>query len=170
MVWRAHRARYPADSDAGARLYSGRYHRGPDCFPGEVTWPVLYLAEEEVTAAFEVVRHIGQEDWPPRNFRFSELEIDLQFVLDCSDPIVIGITMDDLCDDSPDDDCRSNTWELPRRVAEAAIAYGAEATIVPSASRRGNNIIVFTDHMRPESTIRLTGRSYDPQLGYPQPF
>lgn len=105
-VWRGHRQIYSADSDRGSRLSSGRYHQGPDCFPQGPLWPALYLALRPETAVLEVVRQYSRR-WPPKNYRFSELHLDLEAVLDVRDPSMLGLTIEDLCDDSvdPDDSC-----------------------------------------------------------------
>jgi hypothetical protein len=81
-VWRGHRQIYPADSDHGSRLSSGRYHKGPDC----------------------------------------------------------------------------------RALAQASIERDAEAVLVPSATRRGDNVIIFTDNLHPGSTIQPTGEFFDPRF------
>src|SRR5712692_3468795 len=97
MAWRGHRQFYPALSDEGSRRVSGRYHRGPDCFPHGPIWPALYLALAPETAVLEIARQVPPGRWPPKNYRFSEIGVSLQLVIDCSDPASFGLSMDALC-------------------------------------------------------------------------
>lgn len=163
-VWRGHRQQYPAISDTGSRLFSGRYHRARDCFPKGPVWAALYLALAPETAVLEIARQYPPDAWPPRNYRFTAVHLELQAVRDCRDPALLHLSFDDLCGDAPDDECHSVTWEIPRSVAEAAINLGDEAILVPSASRRGANLILFPDRMRPGSAVRPTDEFFDPRF------
>jgi hypothetical protein len=71
------------------------------------------------------------------------------------DPAPSGLTVDDLCQDT--DDPRVD-YELPHQIAAAAIDMGAEALLIPSATRvddRIPNVIIFTARLRPGSRIRV---------------
>lgn len=155
-AWRAHHPRYEAISAEGSRRTTGRYNRGPDRFPDGPNWPVLYLALSRDVCIGELVRNVAPVSPAKlRDYRISELEVSLTLVVDCSDPAVLGLEIDDLCDD--------RDWEIPQELAEVALHARYEGLIVPSASRLGNNLIVFPDMLRAESLIRVTGH-IDPQL------
>lgn len=55
-VWRAHDGRYDAASYGGALRFSARFHRAPDSFPLDQTFPALYLALAPEVALGEVPR------------------------------------------------------------------------------------------------------------------
>jgi len=126
----------------------------------------LYLALTEATALLEIAPQYDATDWPPRNRRFTKLRVELQIVIDCSDPTRLGLSLDDLCQDPDDldsDRCHTAEWENPRQLAEAAFHRGAEGILVPSASRRGINLIVFPVNLHPTSIIEATGELYEPR-------
>jgi RES domain-containing protein len=127
---------------------------------------VLYLALTEATALLEIARQYDAHDWPPKNRRFTKLRVELQSVIDCSDATRLGLSPDDLCQDPDDldsDPCHAAAWETPRRIAEAAFNHSAEGILVPSASRRGLNLIVFPENLRPTSTIEASSEFYEPR-------
>jgi hypothetical protein len=76
------------------------------------------------------------------SLRLSELQVDLAAVLDCRDPTRLGLNLDGLCDDLD--------YRLPQRLAAVARARGAEGLLVPSATRLGHNLVVFTDRLQPK--------------------
>ncbi len=164
--WRGHNRIYPAGSYEGSRRISGRFHQAPDCFPEGPTWPALYLALSEATALLEIARQYEANDWPPKNRRFTRLQVRLSVVVDCSDPRALGLLEDDICKDPDDrdaDPCHTDAWETPRQIAQAAIGLGAEAILVPSASHRGTNLIVFPGQLRGDSSIEVAADYFEPR-------
>jgi hypothetical protein len=152
-VWRGHRRRYDALSHHGSLVLSGRFHQAVDLFPADRTWPALYTALGLHVALGEIVRNIEQRDLEA--FRFTEIRVDLQAVLDCRDPLALGLTPANLLHDTD--------YAVPRALAAAAIDRGAEAIVVHSASLLGDNPIIFPHRLRPGSTL-TAGRSIDPRL------
>jgi hypothetical protein len=111
--WRGHNRNVAATSFEGSRRFSGRDHRAPDCFPSGPTWTALYLALTEATTLLEIARQYDARDWPPKNRRFTKLRVELQMVIDCSDPTCLPLSFDDLCrgpDDLDRDPCHTVVW------------------------------------------------------------
>ncbi|HVC34597.1 MAG TPA: RES family NAD+ phosphorylase [Chloroflexota bacterium] len=159
-AWRAHRRKYQATDPGGARRISGRYHRGLDQFPEDRIWPALYLSLGPETCLGEVLRHISITLLPQLNdFRLSEISLRLQVIVDCRDPSILGLTVDDLSDDYD--------YRVTQDLAAAAIATGAEGILVPSATRLGDNLILFPTRLHPDSQVTVVG-SREPKLYVPR--
>jgi len=155
-AWRAHRSKYIATDPGGSRRVSGRYHRGLDQFPEDRIWPALYLSLSPEVCLGEIFRHVSADLLPRLNdYRLTELRVELSFVVDIRDPGVIGCSLDDLCHDT--------SYEISQRIAAQAIAGGAEGILVPSATRLGDNLIVFPRQLRPASSLTVV-RSRAPHL------
>lgn len=147
-AWRIHRARYRADDPGGSLKVSGRYHYGSDLFPEGHVWAALYLALAPETALAELVRHIAPDLLPAlNNYRLSRLSLDLDDVIDLREPELLNVGLDDLCSDTD--------HELTRSLGRAAFDSGAEAILIPSATRLGDNIVVFPDNILTESRIQV---------------
>jgi hypothetical protein len=172
-----HGRTYAPLDDTGATLVSGRYHRAAAEFPWpRRNWRVLYLSLAPEIAMTEWIRHqfghprrptSGSPPWP-RPPRLSELAIELAAVLDCRDPTLVGLTVADLCrsfDLRATDERRAveRAYGIPRRLAWAARARGAEGLLVPSATRLGANLIVVTDRLRPDAQLEVVGQR-DPDI------
>jgi RES domain-containing protein len=159
-AWRAHKRKYPATDPGGSLRVSGRYNRGADHFSEREVWPALYLSLAPEVCLGEVLRHISAELLPLLNdYRISQLRLQLAVVVDCRDLRTVGLTLDGLC---PDTD-----FSAAQQLAAVAIARGAEAILVPSATRLGDNLIVFPCNLRPSSTITLVA-SRDTRLYVPR--
>jgi RES domain-containing protein len=155
-AWRAHRRKYRADDPGGARLVTGRYHRGLDQFPPEHAFAALYLALNAETSLGEVLRHLRPELLPALNdYRLSELHVALSAVLDLRDPSRIGLTLDDLVND--------HDVTIPQALGAAAQARGVEGLLVPSATRLGDNLVLFPANLHPGSRLVVVG-ARDPRL------
>jgi hypothetical protein len=159
-VWRGHDRDYRGDDAAGSILFSGRYNKGVDTAPLPGCWPALYTSVDRSICYAERLRHtefdrprLAAAKWA--RTVFTRMEVELQAVLNFVDPNPAGLTVDDLCQDS---DNPTVDYELPHQVAAAAISMGAEALLVPSATRVDDsipNVIIFTAELRPGSSIRV---------------
>lgn len=99
------------------------------------------------------------------DYRLTTLELKLQAVVDCTDLERVGVSIEELCDNT--------SYEIGQRLAEAArrrliaddleVNVAIEAMIVPSATRLGNNLVVFPDRLHSASVIRVVSH-VDPQL------
>jgi RES domain-containing protein len=88
-------------------------------------------------------------------YRVSELEVETEAVLDCRDAAALGLDPDDLVHDYE--------FEITQELAAAAIARDVEGILVPSATRLGDNLIVFPDCLHAASQMVVID-SRDPQL------
>jgi RES domain-containing protein len=159
-AWRAHWRVYSATDHGGSLHFSGRYNRGLDRFPAGNTWPALYLALSAEIALGEIFRHVTPEMFRRLNdFRLSELDVDLSAVLDCRDMQALGLRLEDLVHDYD--------FDVSQRLAFAAIGRSAEAILVPSATRLGDNLIVFPAQRRAASGLTAVS-SRDPRLYVPR--
>jgi RES domain-containing protein len=155
-AWRAHRRKYRADDPGGSLLVSGRYNRGLDQFSAEDVWPALYLALGAEICLGEILRHISPLTLPQLNdYRLSELTLELASVLDCRDASRLGLSLDHLCADAD--------YGTTQALAAAALTREAEAILVPSCTRLGDNLIVFPTHLQHASRLTIVS-SRDPQL------
>lgn len=143
-AWRAHGSEYAATDATGARLKTGRFHRAADLFPDGPTWPVLYLALARDVCLAEVIRNATA--LPLRRYRITRLRLALTAILDCRDVATLGISLDALLNDV--------NLDPPQELAAVAIARGAEAIIVPSATLLGDNIVLFIDQLRADSAMQ----------------
>lgn len=88
-------------------------------------------------------------------YRISEIEVELGTVVDCREIATLGISLDDLLNDLD--------YTISQRLAAAALAMGAEGLLVPSATRLGDNLVVFSTQLRLDSRLDVIG-SRDPVL------
>jgi RES domain-containing protein len=155
-VWRMHKRKYAATNPGGARKVSGRYNRGLDRFPEAESFPALYLATSLEVCLGEVYRHITPKLLPSLNdYRLSELSVRVRAVLDCRDPAHLGLPFDDLVHDTD--------YGATQAIGAAAFADGLEGLLVPSATRLGDNLILFPDNLRAGSRMEAVS-SRDPRL------
>lgn len=160
-AWRFHKRRYPATDPGGSLRVSGRYNRGLDQFPEDEVWPALYLSLGPEVCLGEVLRHVAENMLARLNdYRLSELRLALEAVLDSRDvPAALGLTLDGLLADTD--------YRVTQELAAAAIARQAEAILLPSATRLGDNLILFPRNLRPRSSITVIA-SRDPRLYVPR--
>lgn len=79
---------------------SGRYNLGLDEVLPQHAWPALYLGLSQAICIGEVLRHLAPKTMEKLGFyRITELWAETEAVLDCRDPSVVGLTIDDVCDD-----------------------------------------------------------------------
>lgn len=155
-VWRAHKRRYPALDPTGSSLITGRYNRAPDRYPDNASWLALYLALGPEVCLGEILRNTTQELMPGLNtYRISEIDVELDTIIDCRNIAALGISLDDLMND--------HDYTLSQRLGAAALAMGVEGLLVPSATRLGDNLVVFPTQLRPKSRLEVVG-SRDPVL------
>lgn len=156
IVWRTHRRRYEATDYTGALIFSGRFHRSKNQFSEGPTWPAQYFSLGPEVCLGELLRRLVPETLPSLNdYRISELSIRLSVVLDCRDIETETISTEQVL--------HATNYALTQEIAAAAITAGAEALLIPSATRLGDNLVVFPEQLRSDSEITLIG-SRDPML------
>ena len=112
----------------------------------------------------EFTRHLSPATLLPklRVLCFTQLRADLAAVFDCTDPAVMDISEADLL--------REGDYTTGQALARAAREHGAEARLLPSATRIGEPdarvLIVFPDTMRPGSAVRIV-KTVRPTLAPP---
>ncbi len=159
-AWRFHRRTYGATDSGGALLVSGRYHRAPDQFSRSEVWVALYLALRPEVSLGEILRHFDPQLLPQLNeYRLSEIDVELEAVLDCRNAAALGL--------SPEDLVRDYDFATTQEIAAAAIVHGAEGILVPSATGLGDNLVVFPAQLRGGSRLAVAG-SRDPKLHIPR--
>ncbi len=133
---------------AGSLRAGGRYNP-----PGELG--VLYTSLDRATATKEVARGLRLRGVDPKQFPAGawwvyELQVELEAVLDLTDPDVLeklGIERDALA---------ATDLRATRRIAAEARSAGYQALLAPSAAAPGaKNLIVFLDTL-PEAPIVLS--------------
>jgi RES domain-containing protein len=170
-VWRTHgldlaatmlagrRIYYSPTSDGGSRRVSGRYHRAPDLFRGQQTWPALYTSLTDGGCLAEAVRHAGSTE-ALAVLSVSSLTVSLAAVLDLTDPSSYGLTLEAVTDDFD--------YAATQEIGRAALERDVEAILVPPASCIGTNLVVFTERLRPGSTVDVL-ETLQPRLYVPRP-
>jgi hypothetical protein len=113
-----------------------------------------------------------------RNRRLSIIEIHLEAVLDCCDTGTVdpdcdgeeccdltklGLVHKDLCKDADEEGEEDECYSVPRALGQAARRLGVEGMLVPSATKLGNNLIVFEENLGGNSRLELIGH-IDPKL------
>jgi len=88
----------------------------------------------------------------------SEIDVELETVLDCRDAAAFGL--------SPEELTRDYDFAMTQEIGAAAIALEAEGILVPSATGLGNNLVVFPAQLHSGSRLAVTG-SRDPRLYVP---
>jgi hypothetical protein len=131
-----------------------------DQFHQDQVWAALYLALSAEVSLGEILRHVSPEGMRDLNeFRLTELEVELTAVLDCRDAIALGLTPEDLV--------RDYDFIATQEIAAAAISKGAEGILVPSATRLGDNLVIFANRLLSQSKLVVVG-SRDPRLHVPR--
>ena len=62
----------------------------------------------------------------------------------------------------------ATNYDLTQAIGGAALARGVEGILVPSATRLGDNIVLWMEQIRPDSQITIIS-SEDPRLYVPRP-
>ena len=148
---RFHGRKYEATDPGGSLSYPGRYHR---------TWPTLYTSLRPEAAIGEFLRHSSESALMKLTvMRLSTLSVELEAVLDCRDPSVLRLSLDDLLHDT--------AYGVTQEIGAASLARGVEGILVPSATRLGHNLVLWMSQIRPNSRIAVV-RSEDPRLYVPR--
>ena len=151
-----HRRKYDALDPTGTRFTSGRYHRAPDQFDSSDCWSALYLSLVPEVTVGEVLRNTPVERIAALNsYRLSEIAAGFETIIDCRVVTDLGIPFDALV--------REGDFILTQEIALNALRSGAEGVLVPSATRLGDNLVIFPDNMKPGSRLEVIG-SRDPVL------
>lgn len=147
-AWRVHRNKYEATDPSGSLIVSGRYNHGADFFPSGDQWAALYTATTPDVALAEAWRYIEPDLIDAvTEARLSEIAVMFSLILDCRNINALGIPEEALFDDW--------NYESGQALGRAVVERGAEAMLVPSATRLGDNLIVFTANLRPNARLSI---------------
>lgn len=148
-TWRVHLARYQADDTTGSTIASGRFHRAQREYPSSDHWRALYLALGPDIPIGEMLRHFkGRPLMEVRLYRRTKLDVSVAQVIDCRDVVALGLAHGALLDDV--------RYTVGQGLGLAAVRRGAEGILVPSATRAGDNLILFPDNLLPTSRVVVT--------------
>lgn len=104
----------------------------------------LYAPE---TSIWEMVRRSAAQNLAYlQNNVLTELHVDLDRVLDISDPTVIGLALADLT---------GLDLDVCQELAKVARSRGVEALVVPSAALPGSNLVILPENLTQPLSIRV---------------
>jgi RES domain-containing protein len=122
----------------GSLLYPGRYNSGE--------FPVLYTADSREVCEAELARKT--EIKTKLIYKIAKLNVKLRKVLDLTN----GKNLKAL--NIQEDNLIGSSWHFTQRIASLAYQKGYEALLVPSATGKGNNIILFPNNFNKDSMIK----------------
>lgn len=116
----------------------------------------LYVSLAPEVSLAEIIRNTDPAMMPKLNsYRLTELHVELEAVLDLQALDSTGFQSTELLE--------GRNYSIAQDIARDALMSGAEAIIVPSATRLGNNLVIFPDNLKPESRLEVVA-SRDPVL------
>lgn len=127
--------KYDALNTNGSLLYFGRY--------SNKEFPVLYIADSEEACKAEQARKTKTKT--KFTCKITKLNIKLSKIIDLmseKNRKILNIQKDDLVDDN---------WELTQHIATLVYQKGYEGFLVPSATGKGKNVILFPDNFSKNS-------------------
>lgn len=130
--------KYDALNTNGSLLYFGRY--------SNKEFLVLYTADSEEVCHAERARKTKIKT--KFIYKIAKLDVKLKKIIDLTSEKnikMLNIQKDDLIGDSRD---------IPQHIAALAYRKGYEGLLVPSATGKGNNIILFPENFSKNSTIK----------------
>jgi RES domain-containing protein len=161
-IWRCHhRSRKALNADGSLGGFGGRFNAGVKSVV-RPPFRALYTSVESAAALLEVIRHLGFRGPDSRYVvpldgilmcTLSQLDVVLQRVFDWD----ANSDLRDLLASNSSQAAYSYTQQL----AAAAIASGAEAILVPSATGIDTNLVVFVDNLGEGSHIEVVRQISD---------
>jgi|GEM_PF-3228695 len=130
--------KYDALNTNGSLLYPGRYNSGE--------FLVLYVSDSREVCAAELARKT--EIKTKLIYKIAKLKVKLRKVFDLTNEKNLKAL------DIQKDSLMGSSWNLTQHIASLACRKGYEALLVPSATGKGNNIILFPENFTKDSTIK----------------
>ncbi len=130
--------KYDVLNTNGSLLYFGRY--------SNKEFLVLYTADFEELCEAELARKTKIKT--KFIYKIAKLNLRLRKIIDLTSEKnikLLNIQRDDLIGDN---------WDIPQLIAVLAYQKGYEGLLVPSATEKGNNIILFPDNFSKNSAIK----------------
>lgn len=122
----------------GSLLYPGRYSSGE--------FPVLYASASREVCEAELTRKTGIKT--KLIYKIAKLNVKLKKVFDLTNEKNLKAL------DIREDNLIGSSWNFTQHIASLAYQKGYEALLVPSATGKGNNIILFPENFTKDSTIK----------------
>lgn len=152
-VWRCHhRSRAALNAEGSLGGVGGRFNAGA----GSAIKPpfaALYASIQSAAALLEVVRHLGYQSADARAVValddvamrvLTQLDVSLHRVFDWrADPRLLDLL------------ARDSAYRETQQLASAALAAGAEAILVPSATGIESNLVIFVDNLDLDARIEV---------------
>lgn len=146
-VWRVHWREVAGDDWSPSLRTTGRYHHGLDLFPASQAFAALYTSLKPEIAIWEMVRRsVARNLAFLKNNILTEIEVNLDRVLDLSNPSAIGLTRQELTGSDP---------RACQQIAAAARSLNHEGLLVPSAALPGLNLVLFPDNLANPAYLRI---------------
>ncbi len=130
--------KYDALNTNGSLLYPGRYNSGE--------FLVLYTSDSREVCEAELTRKT--EIKTKLVYKIAKLNVKLSKVFDLTNEKNLKAL------DIREDNLIGSSWNLTQQIASLAYQKGYEALLVPSATGKGNNIILFPENFTKDSTIK----------------
>lgn len=130
--------KYDVLNTNGSLLYPGRYNNGK--------FRVLYTADSQEVCKREQARKTAIKT--KLTYKIAKLNVKLRKVINLTNEKnlkILNIQKDGLLGDC---------WILTQQIASLAYQKGYEALLVPSVTRKGNNIILFLENFTKDSTLK----------------
>jgi len=130
--------KYDALNTNGSLLYPGRYNSGE--------FFVLYTSDSREVCVAELARKAGIKT--KLICKIAKLNVRLKKVLDLTNEKNLKIL------DIQKDSLIGSNWNFTQHIASLVYHKGYEALLVPSATGKGNNIILFPGNFAKDSVIK----------------
>ena len=130
--------KYDTLNTNGSLLYPGRYNSGE--------FLVLYTSDSREVCEAELARKT--EIKTKLIYKIAKLNVKLRKVFDLTNEKNLKAL------DIQEDNLIGGSWNLTQHIASLAYQKGYEALLVPSATGKGNNIILFPENFTKDSTIK----------------
>ena len=130
--------KYDTLNTNGSLLYPGRYNSGE--------FLVLYTSDSREVCEAELARKT--EIKTKLIYKIAKLNVKLRKVFDLTNEKNLKAL------DIQEDNLIGGSWNLTQHIASLAYQKGYEALLVPSATGKGNNIILFPENFTKNSTIK----------------
>lgn len=130
--------KYDALNTNGSLLYPGRYNSGE--------FLVLYASDSREVCKAELARKT--EIKTKLTYKVAKLNVKLKKVVDLTNEKNLRAL------DIQENNLIGGSWDITQHIARLAYQKGYEALLVPSATGKGNNIILFPANFTKGSTIK----------------
>lgn len=158
VVFRGTRTKFAGDADflsgEGSLLHGGRWNPPALC-------RVVYTSEELDTVLAEARAHARAYGIPDASLlpmTLRAVRCDLKFIMDLTDRRTrarLRLNLEDMMNEDWEALNRKGAEALSQAIGAAAHATGVEALLVPSATGKGRNLVIFPDNISHGSILAV---------------